>query len=288
MKGRYKDLNLKKYAVKKEIIDMFETYSTLFDARGHLYHQAMKDFPAARKAEFDTVIDWLDLTSGMSICDVPSGGGYLSNYITHNNINFYFVETSQVFSDAANILCNKAKQDIDNIRGASYKNIVCDSITTIPLNSDSVNRVVSLSGLHHEVDPPRFYTEAARLLSDDGLLVLADVKKGSGVAGFLNEFVDQHSSMGHEGRFFCEQTLVDVEQSGYTIIATAHEHYTWRFSSTDEMVNYCKMLFGIDEADNATILKAINDYLGYTETEKNCLMNWDLMFIKAAKSKSIL
>ena len=267
---------------------MFDTYSTLFDARGHLYHQAMKDFPAAREAEFDTVIDWLDLTAGMSICDVPSGGGYLSNYITHNNIDFYFVETSQVFSNAANILCNDANQDADNVAGASYKNIICDSITTIPLNSDSIDRVVSLSGLHHEVDLCGFYKEAARLLNDNGLLVLADVKEGSGVAGFLNEFVDQHSSMGHEGRFFCEQTVVNVEQSGFTIIATAHEHYAWRFSSTDGMVAYCKMLFGIDKADNAIILKAINDYLGYTETENNCLMNWDIMFIKAAKAKPTL
>ena len=267
---------------------MFETYSTLFDTRGHLYHQAMRDFPAARKAEFDTVIDWLDLNAGMSICDVPSGGGYLSKYIVDNNNTFYFVETSEVFSNAVKSLCDDANHDIAESRDPMYKNIMCDCITNIPLEAGIVDRIVSLSGLHHESDTRGFYQEAARLLSDDGILVLADVKEGSGVGGFLNEFVDQHSSMGHEGRFFCEQTLVDIKQSGYEVISSDVESYSWDFSTADEMVSYCKMLFGIDQADDATILKAMGDYLGYTETEKNCLLNWELMFIKASKIQSAI
>ena len=262
---------------------MFETYTALFNQRGHLYHQAMKAFPDARKAEFNAVISWLDLSAGMSICDVPSGGGYLSNFILDNNITFNFVETSQVFANAAQNLCDDNEQK--NVSGkAIYNNISCDSITDIPLKASVIDRVISLSGLHHESNMLGFYKEASRLLTDDGFLMVADVRQGSGVDTFLNQFVDQHSSMGHEGRFFCEQTLLDIERCGFNIVDSSVENYTWDFSSSDEMVNYCKMLFGIDQADDKLILQGISDCLGYTELENTCLMNWELMFIKASKN----
>lgn len=261
---------------------MFETYAALFNQRGHLYHQAMKDFPDARKAEFNAVVSWLDLKSGMSICDVPSGGGYLSDFILDNNITFNFVETSQVFANAAKNICDNNEQKNDNNKKI-YNNISCDSITNIPLEASIIDRVISLSGLHHESDTLGFYKEANRLLTDEGFLVLADVMQGSGVDTFLNQFVDQHSSMGHEGRFFCAQTLADIESCGFEIVDSSIESYTWHFSSSNEMVNYCKMLFGIDQAVDKQILEGIRNSLGYAELENTCLMNWELMFIKASK-----
>jgi cyclopropane fatty-acyl-phospholipid synthase-like methyltransferase len=250
---------------------MFETYSDIFNQRGKLYHQAMTDHPEARRAEFQTAIALLELAPGMVLCDVPSGGGYLSNFISVPDVKLYAIETSEVFARSM------AEQD-------THVSILCEAIADLPLVSSSIDRVISLAGLHHVTPQVAFYQEAHRLLTPQGLLVVADVQQGTGVDRFLNGFVDQHSQMGHRGLFLGDHTLTELETCGFQIVQAQPQKYTWQFPNPMAMARYCQMLFGIDLTDEATILDSIQDCLGYQVTDTGCYMNWELLFVQAMKT----
>src|SRR5438132_9843195 len=60
---------------------MFDTYAEIFEQRAADYHYAMRQSPRARDAEFFAVLEPLrDKLTGL-ICDMPSGGGYLADYL---------------------------------------------------------------------------------------------------------------------------------------------------------------------------------------------------------------
>lgn len=250
---------------------MFETYADIFNQRGQRYHQAMVDYPLARQAEFEAVLDLLDLSPHLTLCDAPSGGGYLHNFISVPDVKLYSVETSAAFAQETADLGDNTT-------------LLCKTIADLPLMSGTVDRVVSLAGLHH-VDPQiDFYREAQRILVPDGILVIADVQAGSGVDRFLNSFVDQHSTMGHQGLFLGKHTLAALTACGFEIASAQMQSYTWQFPTPVAMAQYCQMLFGIDQADTPAILDGIQTCVGYETINAGCQMNWELLCIKAINS----
>ncbi len=50
------------------------TYEDIFDARGHLYNEAVSQCPGAREAERAALLDRLDARLGQVIGDAPAGG----------------------------------------------------------------------------------------------------------------------------------------------------------------------------------------------------------------------
>ena len=59
-----------------------ETYQAIFNLRANTYHQAMTQWPHARQKEFEIALSFCDLSDNHCIVDIPSGGGYLSKYIS--------------------------------------------------------------------------------------------------------------------------------------------------------------------------------------------------------------
>ena len=51
---------------------------------------------------------------------------------------------------------------------------------------------------------PKFVEECLRIIKKDGNFIFADVKKDTSVDKFLNQFVNEYNSLGHEGNFFYE------------------------------------------------------------------------------------
>jgi SAM-dependent methyltransferase len=247
----------------------FDNYTDIFNQRGKLYHQAMVDYPDARKAEFLTALELLDLQPHQVLCDVPSGGCYISQFIPHP-VELISVETSEEFIRQANPTDNNVT-------------LFCEDITTIPMASATVDRVISLAGLHHADDQLGFYREAYRLLKPQGILGVADVRAGSGVDDFLNGFVNQYNSMGHRGDFLGLHTVEELQTAGFEVLYAAPRQYTWEFDSIDAMVRCCQLLFGIDRADAATVLAGIHQHLGYHIVDGQVHMNWELYCFKGMK-----
>lgn len=247
---------------------MFDNYRDIFNQRGAAYHQAMLDYPLARRREFGHIIDLAGIKSGDVVCDAPSGGGYLSHFIDVP-VTLIRVDSSTEFAQH----CTPT---------AAARTLQCE-LDNIPLAPGYVDKIVSLAGLHHIEDLKPFYSEAHRILNDQGVFCLADVRKASGVAGFLNEFVHEHSSLGHQGVFLDESTHDDLESVGFNVIYSAPIRYHWEFTDSAAMTRCCKLMFGIDRASDTVILQSIDRYLGYRQGEDYCEMNWELQFIKAVK-----
>ncbi len=247
---------------------MFDVYKDIFDKRGAAYHKAMLDYPLAREAEFRHILGLADIQEGDVVCDVPSGGGYLGGFI-ERQVEIISIDASTEFI--------RHCQQIHNM-----KKIQCD-LSAITLPSSSVDKIISLAGLHHTKDLKPFYKEACRILNTNGLFCIADVVAGSGVADFLNGFVHEYSSMGHQGYFLSKKTRIDLEDSGFQVTYESPVQYFWKFTGMEDMIRCCKLMFGIDQANNEQILEGISKYLGYQKIDASYCMNWSLLFIRTQK-----
>jgi len=249
---------------------MFKTYQDIFNQRGILYHQAMVKYPLARADEFNQIIKLSELQDNLVICDAPSGGCYLSNFI-EPDLKIISIETSKEFIKNSE---NTAKNTI----------ILCENLGNIPLESGYLDRILSLAGLHHVDSKIGFYQEAYRLLKPTGMFCIADALENSKVAQFLDIFVDQYNSMGHQGSYLTSSTKQELESVGFEVVHDASIDYNWQFDSVASMANYCQLLFCIDRAQEQQIVDGIEKYLGYHEDDGRCSMNWELHFIKGIKT----
>jgi len=250
---------------------MYETYKDIFNKRGRSYHAAMLRYPAARREEFEWAIRFAELTDGVRLCDVPSGGCYLENWLPRT-IELVSVETSSEFIECA-----------DTPADSSNTIVFCEDLGDIPLEPCSFERALSLAGSHHLENRPAFYGEVQRILQPGGIFALADVEEGSGADGFLNTFVDQHNSMGHKGDFLRPGAVQELEAAGFQVLRHEPIDYHWRFEARDHMVEFCRLLFCIDRASDEQLLQAIEHYLGYQRLDGQYSMRWSLYFFQAQK-----
>jgi SAM-dependent methyltransferase len=248
---------------------MFPSYKDIFDVRGAAYHQAMMGYPQARLQEFQQMIDFAEITDGQLICDVPSGGCYLQNFVDAS-ASFISIETSIPFTQHIRLSDNNQV-------------VICGELSQIPLADQQVDRAICLAGTHHLQDRSKFYREVCRILKPGSIFCVADVREGSGVADFLNIFVDRYSTLGHQGIFLSPQHREALTSTGFEVIECSVKSYPWVFEDTQAMVQFCQLLFGIDRATEAEILEGIETYLGYTTICDKCYMNWELYFWKALK-----
>lgn len=248
---------------------MFKSYQDIFNQRGLSYHQAMLKYPQSRKDEFQNIIRLSDLQDGNLLLDIPSGGCYINNFID-NNLKIFSGETSQEFISHHQISSN------NHI-------LICQDFSHIPLISNSIDRVLSLAGLHHIDNKIIFYQEIYRILTKNGIFCIGDVWKDSKVADFLNIFVDNYNSMGHKGDFLTKKVKSNLESLNFNVVENSIINYYWYFDSIDNMIDCCKLLFGLDQANDEQIEKGIDKYLGYSIINNKCYMNWELYFLKAIK-----
>src|SRR4249919_1571033 len=107
--------------------------------------------PHARDAEFHAVLDPIREASSGLVCDMPSGGGYLADYL--------WPGMDYLAIDPATDFFVEWRRPLQRLLA---------KITDVPLADGSVDYIVSLAGLHHEPSLPRVFGEMRRLLRPGG------------------------------------------------------------------------------------------------------------------------
>jgi hypothetical protein len=123
-----------------------------------------------------------------------------------------------------------------------------------------------------------------RIVTAEGLVVVADVDDGSFVQCFLDDFVGRYSLTGHSGWYFGDTTRAEIEDAGLHIVRDAVLDYPWCATSIQQLAEFCRLLFGMVEADNGTVADGIKDYLGAGESDGAFRLNWQLRCFVCAPS----
>ena len=238
-------------------------YSEIFSARARQYHYAMQCCPQARDAEFQAIVQDLP-DSAVTVLDVPSGGGYLQRHL-NSNVQLHSCDFSEGFAQTGVPLASPTR--------LSFADAVFDA-------------VLSLTGLHHvpHVQQDAFLGECLRVLRPGARLLVGEVWRGSSVDFFLNDFVHRHNSQGHVGEFFDDGFLPRLQTAGFAQATRSVRSYFWQFESVPTMVDYCRNLFGIDNADDEQIEAGLRDVLDYKQTgDGRVQLHWQLVFFQAVK-----
>jgi SAM-dependent methyltransferase len=242
---------------------VLDSYEDIFTARGDAYHAAMTRWPEARAQELRLLLDALRPQAGETLIDAPAGGGYLAERLPAG-VRYVAVEAARPFFDRcperdgrSRVLCPLAK---------------------IALPDRSADLITCLTGLHHEPDVGGVLAEFARVLRPGGRLGIADVKLGSPPDRFLNGFVHEHSRTGHRGAFFDDSLAAALRAAGLTGVTLAFAPLRWRFPDAASMVDFVRLLFGVDLASEAQIHAAITELLGCDRLPDGSLaLRWGLL-----------
>lgn len=226
---------------------MFADYKDIFDQRARSYHSAMQRWPAARDAEFRNAIAPLRLSSGAVVADIPAGGGYLRRHLDPA-IRYIAVEPSDYFYDR----CPGEAGD-ERVRGSAER-------TGLP--DRSADAVVSVAGLHHCADLDAVFAEFGRVVRRPGMLVMLEVEDGTPTGEFLNGFVDRHSAMGHDGRFFDGRTATRLARAGFAVESDELLTCGWSFDGREDVGTFARDLFGIDGAEPDAVADALEGMVG--------------------------
>ena len=253
---------------------MFASYKDIFEQRGASYHKAMLMCPEARRQEFEHLIRVADLSSGQNICDVPSGGGYLQDFLplatplaatAANGPELLGVETCPQFAQYGN---GKMPQ-------------VLAQLDRLPLSTASFDRVVSLAGSHHIKDKLKFFKELHRITAAQGLCCVADVHKDSKVALFLDEVVNRFNSMGHVGDYLDDGVGQLLQQAGFRRVEMQLVDFHWLFADLAQLLEFTRLLFGLDLYHEQSFTADMARVLAPEVSHSGVRLPWQLMFVKA-------
>lgn len=236
-------------------------YLTSFTNRAHSYSNAIELYNNVLDEEIITAINNLQLKKDDILLNVFAGGIPINKYI-NKELNIKYL----AFDMHTDFIVN------------SIQKFTFDKI---PIQSNSVNKIICLATLHHLNIHERniLYNEFYRVLIPGGKLVIADVICNSPQAKWLNEFVDKYNSNGHKGLFFTANDSKLIETNGFNVDIYI-ENYNWNFQDESKLVHFCRLLFGLDLCnDDNILLNSIKKYLHYNDGK----IPWKLIYFNCIK-----
>lgn len=246
-----------------------KNYYELFSERGSSYGRAMNSYPDARQQEFLQALSYSKLVDGMRIADIPAGGQYLRKYISAD-IEYFPHEPCSTFQ-------------VDGVLNDSHQ-VYSKDLLPLPYGNSFLDITFSIAGIHHIEDKIKVFNEIYRVTKPQGQLIISDVANKSKEAYFLDHFVGNFNTTGHQGIYLDDKTIYELSSSGWSIKNAERSNFFWIFSDRDEMGDFCQQLFDIKNVSKENIIAAIEKILGVEDQfDGGVGMNWSLFTISARK-----
>ena len=140
---------------------MFQSYEAIFSKHADAYQKAMELHPTARDREFQLAVEAAEIKAGETVCDAPSGGGYLRTYLPTGVHRYLAVETAHDFAEH----CPMGPND----------RTIQSSLDQIETEDQSVDVCINLAGAYHLEDMFVFFAKVFRMLRSGGRFVMANV-----------------------------------------------------------------------------------------------------------------
>ncbi len=232
---------------------------------------AMQDYPQARQRELNGLLDLVELKKGMVVVDVQAAGGYVSDAI-HARLD-----------GAVRCVCIEPS-DALRARISPRHTVLAEPVHAFPsVPAQSADLVVGLAGLHHSDDMRATVKECYRVLKPGGHFVLCDVEIGSAEARWLDEFVNEHSSAGHQGSFITVDLLDGLlGDAGFGGANVSRKSVPWAFASEDDAVRFFLGLFGL-QCDLSTLRAGMYDYFNISADALGCSVDWNLLYARGTR-----
>jgi len=243
---------------------MKSEYEHIFEQRGREYDTAMRRFPVARTAEFARLFDDVNFGPAGRIADIPSGGGYLRNFVPENH------EIDSIEP------CGEFRAD-----NAHQADVGLDEII---LPEQAYDIIVCLAAIHHVKAKKVFLNNMYNALKPGAFFCIGDVLKQSAIARFLDDFAGKHNGTGHAGRYLEISTVREIlGPSGADILCCEEKSCAWRFNSEADMLAFCRLLFGLKSLDDQDLLRALDEYIGVSTLEHGVSLDWRLLYVTVQK-----
>ena len=246
-------------------------YEQIFQLRGHLYNKATDMYPRARDAERSALLDLLQAETGQVVLDVPAGGGFVAEGLRAS------------VGDGLKIICVEPSVQFAAVIDPGLE-VRHDSLDRLKLADHSIDGIASLAGLHHFPDKMPVFREWARVLRSDGRCAVADVECDTGVACFLNGFVDANTPGGHDGLFFQPGELTTgLREAGFKSVHEESKTVPWCFPDEPAMVRFCHSLFGLTRTTEEEVHRALRESFSIVHAGNCVQMHWELRYAIAIR-----
>jgi len=241
--------------------------------RARRYSKAMKEYPTARISELrnldlDRFIKKIDLT----ILDLGAGDGFLTSYLTEKfpQAKIYAVDNSK------SMLSNTGKRE--NI---TY---IATESDNLPLENGSIDLVISLASFHHINKKDETFKEIKRILSEEGLFIIADVLDKTKTQEFFDTVVRAHCITGHDFPFLNSELVRNLADSNNLV----HEHTKlkdtpWKFKTREDMSNFIRNLLSLEVTED-DLLKILFEHFPITIKTNRIHLKWQLGYHLIRKS----
>lgn len=247
---------------------MTQSYEELFQVRGSAYDHAMRRYPLARSKEFLQAINAARVVPGMTVADVPAGGGYLQNFLPAG-CAWAGHEPCEGFTHHSTLAASHPRTEL----------------LPLPWPDASMDVAISLAGVHHIPDKRPLFADIRRVVKPGGRFVLSDVEAGSAVARFLDGYVGDNNSTGHQGDFLDHHTPAQLQEAGWSLVSSSINHVDWVFDDREAMAAFCHELFDLRKSSVEQTRKTIEEQLGVHSMDDDRVgMRWSLMTLVAERT----
>lgn len=241
-----------------------EEYADIFLQRGHLYHAAMASARQVRDLEFGQLFARTPCAAAERIIDAPSGGAYLQDFLRRTR------------PDAGCEIIN-----LEFAPGFSDTPLVVDPYGDWPVPAHWADRAICLAASHHIVNLLGLLDNFHRVTRPGALIQLADVEPASGIARFLDEFVDRYTTTGHQGIY---RNFHGFDWPSWMDICSIETRpCPWRFDSEHHMLQFCSQLFGLSESAIPVMGDALAQFVGYAAVDQGVELQWRLVYVDALR-----